>query len=128
MRYFAITVALLFVLTGCREEIASVDPITNDDPPTSEVQSLYMKGPGEIAVGSNTRYRAELLLDDNLDVYEWGVIGDGRISAYPSDPSGLDRIVQVQALEAGTVTLYARAFSSEGETIGYSQRTIQITQ
>lgn len=118
----------MVVVTGCREDLVSSDPILVDPTPTpASLLPLYVKGEATLRVDDHANYRAEPLPGLEVDRYRWGFHGEGALSAQPNDPTGRDRLIRSRALRAGPVTLYVRAYDAEGNTLAYGEKAIEIT-
>lgn len=130
MRITSLLLVLLIALAGCggEEEFVGVDPVADPDPQPPQSNQLYLKGPTELRTGNSAQFRAEPLPGTNLEIYSWGVYGDGEVSTTFVDPEGYDRIVSALATQEGLVTLYFRAYDVDGNQLGYGEKTVRITE
>ena len=133
-RVVLILLVSFLVVAGCRDTITGpaspIDPVTDPrpSPPAPDIAPLYVKGPAVLAEGSVCRYRAEPFAHPELDRYEWRVLGFGRLTIEPDDPSGLDRLIQAHPTQAGSVLLGVWAYAQDGRRLAYGEKIVEIPE
>ncbi len=117
-----------FVLAGCRDALVD-EPLQADPPaetPTSQENSIYLKGPSALRIGATANYRAEPI--EEAVRYEWSQtsINDGEVSGLSDDP--LLRLFDVTGVSSGTVRLYVQALDANDAVLGVGTKTVLVGQ
>ena len=111
--------ATVLALTGCRDYV--VNPIEPVAEPAADVRRAYIKGPGELPVGTEAEYKAELFQNVR---YDWRLRGPVTLEAIDDGT----RFLAGRATLPGVATLEVLVFDNEtGDLVARGDREISVT-
>ena len=110
--------ATVLSLTGCRDYV--VNPIEPVVEPAADVRRAYIKGPGELPVGTEAEYKAELFQNVR---YDWRLSGPVTLEAIDDGT----RFLAGRATLPGVATLEVLVFDNEtGDLVARGDREISV--
>ena len=111
--------AAVLALTGCRDYV--VNPVEPVPAPADDVRRAYIKGPGELEVGTEAEYKAELFQNVR---YDWRLRGPVTLEATDDGT----RYLPSRATLPGVATLEVLVFDHEtGDLVARGDREIRVT-
>lgn len=118
----------MFALAGCRDALVDEPSQPNVPPlaPDPVENTIYVKGPGALAIDATGNYRAEPV--QGVVRYDWSQdsIDRGQVSGEPSDPTL--RLFALTGVRSGTVRITVQALDANNAVLGIGSRTISVGQ